>query len=137
MRFYELALFLFIFQMVSFYFTNYLLPDLGFSADIYFHEPTKEQLTQAEEEFSKQVGSTEVTSEDPISGFLGWTAKMVVNAVTTVLNPLKRFVLSLPYMLIWFGVPPAFAMIIGAVYWLVMLIGFVQFATGRSFKEVE
>ena len=136
MRFYHIALFLFIFQLVSAWtVASGFLTSLGISAQLSIHDIDEAELAQAEERFSESVTSGEITNQDPISALLGWGAQMILGVLNTVLNPLKQFVLAFPYILIQAGVQPAFAYLMGTIFWLIQIIGFAEFATGRRIDK--
>jgi len=134
MRFYSIAIYLLIFQMVSFYVTSELLPGMGITSGISFHDTTMtaEEIANMETRYSTSLGETEITNQDPVSVFLASASRETLSAVSAVLNPMKQFVYTLPYMLIVLGVPEGFAYITGVAYWMIMLDGIVEFTTGRK-----
>ena len=131
MRFVNIAIFMFIFQLVGFWASANMLEAAGFTARVSFDDPTAAELATAQARFEEKIASSEVNSGDPVNSAIDWVSKQVQNAVSNVLDPLKRFVLMLPFMLMNLGVPSEFAYMIGTVYWLIMLLGIAEFITGR------
>lgn len=137
MKFYEFAMFLFIFQLVSVYFMENSQA-LGFGLQISFHELTEADFQQAEANFTaRSLETTEATSENILDRLVGFVSEAIKASLSTIFTPLKKYVVSMPYILISLGVPPGFAWMISVPLYIIQIVGIMQFATGRSFKDID
>ena len=135
MRFYYIALFLFIFNLVGGYF-NTLRSEMGFTETLKTGA-TEGNLTSAEQGMYNAVSGSEISEEDTIAAALSGATATVVNALTSVFNPLKNFIFWLPAIMINLGVPTGFSYLIGVIFWLIQILGMAQLLLGKSIREVE
>lgn len=136
MKFYDIALFLMIVNVFAMYFVS-LSESLGYTEYSIFSEPKEEALTEMESEVQEGITQEEITGDDPVTYALGLIYAVVRNAILSVINPLKKYVLWLPYLLMNYGVPGEFAYSMGVIYYFIMIVGLVQIVTGRGFSQVE
>jgi len=137
MKFWDIALFLIIVNVFGSFFSNFAYSDLGYRGYYSLHKDQTATLEEMENQTNSGITQEEVTGSDPISNALGLLYSAVVKTFTAVFNPLKSYVLWLPYMLMMFGIPSGFAFAMGSVFWFIQIIGIVQVITGRSFRGVE
>ena len=137
MKFFDIAFAIIIFQLVSaWYFTE--AGNDGFTQKFSMEEWDQSDFTNLDNNMSTIMGQTEVTDEDALSRIVGFTNTVVQEATNRVLNPFKRYILTLPYILhVLLGVDLAFATMLSLPFYIVQIIGILQFATGRSFRDSE
>jgi hypothetical protein len=137
MKFYEIALFLLIIQLFGGFLWNFAQSDLGFTGGVKFYNDRTYDISQIQNQTKGALSTDEVSGEDPVSYVLGLSYKAVTKVVNAVMTPLEKYILWIPMMLVTFGVPESFALMVGAVTLFVEGIGLAQFILGRSLKEVE
>jgi len=136
MKFWDIALFLFIVNVFGIAFSA-LASDMGYSSFYLFHKETTETLQTMESKVQTGISDEEITGDDPVTYALGIMYSVIKKAILAVFNPLKEYILWLPFLLINLGVPTSFAHGMGAIFWLIQIVGLVQIITGRSFAQVE
>ena len=138
MRFYQIALFLFIIQTFGGLLAAYA-EEMGISAVIYAETPPKEAIQRIEATKTQIANITgQVTSENPLSAALGWfysQLNAIGNKLFSALFPLVKYIAWLPFYLNSIGVPPAFSWGIFSVLILIEIIGFYEFITGREIEK--
>jgi len=137
MRFYHIALFLFIFQTFGAIFTDYA-PYMGLNATLYIDKLTPQALQQVEEIKQEVAPEEELTATDPIQAALGWFYQQLSNIANRLFSatfPLIRYVAWIPFYLMAIGVPSEFAWGIFSVVMIIQVIGFFEFVTGRPIEK--
>ena len=136
MKFYDIALFLFIINIIGMWMVSFS-QELGYSAYALFSEPKASELQEMESKINQAVSTEEITGSDPVTYALGIMYEVIKKAILPIFDPLKPYIFWLPYLMINFGVPSALAYGVGSIYYLIMIIGLAQMITGRSFMGVE
>lgn len=136
MKFWDISLFLFIVNVFAWFFVGFST-SLGYTEYNVFHEPKQTELETMETKVYQGISDEEITGDDPVTYALGIMYSIIKKSILAVMNPLKEYILWFPYLLMNYEVPEAFALGMGAIYYLIMLVGLVQIITGRSFKQVE
>ena len=134
MKFYYIALFCFIFNLVGGYFST-LKTEMGFT-EIYSSDMPV-NISSAEEGMYSAVSGSEISEENTIAAALSGATSTVINALTSLFNPLKNFIFWLPATMINLGIPSGFAYIMGVIFWLIQVLGMAQLFLGKSISEVE
>ena len=136
MKFFHIAMVLFIFQLITAYLVT-VLPSIGFSETMSFHEPTQSELESGWADYKGDITSdTTVTEDSWVNDLLGSPYEAVKQAITRIFTPFERYVNTLPFLMIIMGVPETFAWAISVPLYAIQVIGLLQFATGRSLKEI-
>ena len=143
MKFYELALFLFILNVFGMAFTSVgLYEEMGFSESFELggEATTMEELEQVEEGVRESMGEEVMTGDDPVTYTLGLMYSAVERVTTTIFTPLgalTKYIFWPKIILLKFGVPAQIGNAVTLVFGLIQVIGIAQFLTGRGFKEME
>ena len=119
------------------FFYNFAINDLGFRGAYLIHKDQTATLQQIENSTNAGISQESVTTADPVTNALALMFSAIKDVFVGLFNPLKDYVLWLPYMLMSFGIPIEFALGMGGVFWFIQIIGIAQVITGRSFRGLE
>lgn len=133
MRWFDITLFLIIFQFVNTYFLT-IAPSMGFSGELY-QSPTfatESVIAILEAAIVAAIITTQITGTAPLSIFLGWGAAVTAAGAVALFEFARRFFLGISLTLQLMGVPAGFAHIFHVVYWIIVIVGIFQVATGKE-----
>ncbi|RLE45198.1 hypothetical protein DRJ16_00030 [Candidatus Woesearchaeota archaeon] len=133
MRFYNIALFLFILQTFGALFIAYA-SDMGMEETLIVRQPTQEEIQEIEQtrQTIQNTTSSTVTSENPLSAALGWFYQQITTGINSLFaSSFMKYVIWIPLYLQAIGVPPAFAWGVFSVYTVIEFVGLIQLITGR------
>lgn len=136
MRFYNIAMFIFIFNMVMGFVTELGLTDAGVESIEGFSE---DDIREGAEDIANTIGE----NQGGLFSELNWlveNVRLVVQGLGTLLKALGNATIFFPIMLITISngmIPLALVTIMTAMVWFVYFAGIVQFAVGRSFREAQ
>jgi len=139
MRLYDIMLFTLILHLTSAYFYTQVAPKIQGMEGIGWkvETPTSEEVATAKKEFEERIGTSEVVSEDWLTKLVGKINDFIQSAITKVLSPLTNIIFAIPLTLQIVGIPSELAWLISTPIYVIEVFGIVQFATGRSLKEME
>lgn len=137
MRFYDIALFILLFNIV-----------LGGLTELGIADYTAENIEQLEgfsgddqfQEGIEQINETVGNAQEGIFAELNWlveNVRLVINGIAILITAFANATIFLPGMLVTLKVPGAIAGIIVGGVWITYFVGLLQFILGRSFKEAE
>ena len=136
MRFYSIAMFIFIFNMVMGFVTELGLTEAGVESIEGWGES---DIRKGAEEIGDTIGE----NQGGLFSELNWlveNVRLVVQGLATLLKALANATILFPIMLTTISngmLPVALITIMTAMVWFVYFAGVVQFAVGRSFREAQ
>jgi len=133
MRFYEIALFVFILNLALGLLNGFGVFDVGVSEHEGFGD---DEISAAYE----QVNSTIKADQESVFGDLNWlveNVRMVVQGLGIFVKALANATILLPALLTSLHVPGALVAVMSVMIYFIYTVGMVQFLMGRSIKEVE
>ncbi len=133
MRFYDLALFLFIFNL-----TMGLFNELGVLPGITFQKETWGYEVQEGNVKYVKISNDSLFAGDSITQDLGFYAmiKMIMNGIKAFIVSFGKATILFPLMLAELKVPNNINLVLTSVVWFIYFAGLLQWWTGRSVEGV-
>ena len=136
MRFYKIALFVFILYAFGGIIASHA-SSMGMSAGLYagqLDDATVQKAANAK--ILTTLGS--VSGTDPISAALGWFYQQIGSIASTLFSvafPLIEPLAWLPFYMIWIGIPADITWAIWGILMVIEAVGFYEFFTGREMEK--
>ena len=140
MRFFHLALFVFILQLVGGVFSNdsSFASGMGLNVTMKVDAPSS-QMIQNFTQTQADIGSrSKIGSGNPLSDALGWFFSGMMQAAQYLFSaglPIVNAVIWLPMYLAWIGIPSVWAGIIYTILLVIEVVGFYEFFFGRDIER--
>lgn len=136
MRFYDIALFLFIFNLLA-----------GFFVEIGMASFSEEYPSEIEgfgtEEVQTSLNETGTAIDETQEGLFGEinfiveNVRLVVRGISILWGALINATILFPIMLTTLKFPSPLVLVLSSIVYLVYLVGIIQFLLGKSFKEAQ
>ncbi len=136
MRFYNIAMFIFIFNLVMGFVTELGLTDAGIES---IEGWGGDDIRGGAEELGEIIGE----NQEGLFSELNWlveNVRLVVQGMSTLVKALANATIMFPIMLTTVSngmLPTTLIAIMTAMVWFVYFAGIVQFTVGRSFREAQ
>jgi len=137
MKFYDIILFILIFNVMgnalisSGMFTHMSLVNYYITGNM---TEIQSDLSSIESQFNT---STAISSEDPISKLFGLESVSRLTAGTKFFLTLYKYLFLPSVILGYFGIPWQINLAVTTLLFIVYLVGFLQFISGRNIKQSE